>query len=203
MNGLVRPGVVLFVLLSVVTGVLYPLAVTGIAKAVFPREAEGSVIELGGRVVGSSLIGQEFTGEPKYFWGRPSATGPVPYTPFNAGKLAGSTGSNLGPTNPALVENVKARIEALRSADEAAGVSRPVGQLVPVDLVTSSGSGLDPHISVAAAEYQVGRVARVRGMSEERVRELVREHTLGRRFGVLGEPVVNVLELNLALDAAR
>jgi K+-transporting ATPase ATPase C chain len=183
---------------------VYPLAVTGIAQAAFRHQANGSIITRDGRPVGSSLIGQEFSGDGavRYFWGRPSATSPVPYTAFNAEKSTGSSGSNLGPTNPALVDNAKARIEALRAADAAAGYHRPPEQKVPVDLVTSSGSGLDPHISPAAAEYQLPRIAKARGWSEERVRELVRRHTRGRQLGVLGEPSVNVLELNLELDAA-
>jgi K+-transporting ATPase ATPase C chain len=187
------------VLLTLLTGVVYPLAVTGIARVAFPAEASGSIITRDGKAVASSLIGQEFSGNPRYFWGRPSATAPVGYTAFNAEKATGSSGSNLGPTNPVLLDNVRARIEALRAADVAAGYARPAGQQAPVDLVTASGSGLDPHISPAAAEYQAPRVARARGMSEERVRALVREHTRGRQFGVLGEPVVHVVELNLAL----
>src|SRR5262245_56434057 len=147
MLGLVRPAVVIFVLLTVLTGLLYPLAVTGAARAVFREKAEGSLIVRDGHAVGSSLIGQEFATEAKYFWGRPSATSPVPYTAFNADKATGSSGSNLGPTNPALLDGVAARIEALKAADAAAGYTRPTGEKVPVDLVTASGSGLDPHIS--------------------------------------------------------
>lgn len=201
MSAIIRPALVLFLLLTLVTGVLYPLAVTGIALGVFPDQANGSLITRGGKVVGSSLIGQEFS-DPKYFWGRLSATGPVPYTSFNAEKLTGSSGSNLGPTNPALVDNAKARIEALNAADKAAGYSRPVNQRVPVDLVTASGSGLDPHISPAAAEYQVGRVAKARGLNERIVRDAVTRNTRPRQWAVFGEPVVDVLELNLSLDAA-
>ncbi len=195
----VRPALVVFVLLTVVTGLAYPLAITGIAQALFPRQAGGSLVTNDRGTVGSSLIGQEFS-EPKHFWGRPSATGPVPYTAWNAEKGTGSSGSNLGPTNPALVENVRARLAALGAADAAAGYQRPPGSLVPIDLVTASGSGLDPHISPAAAEYQVPRVARARGMAEDRVRALVDANTSTRQLGVLGEPAVNVLTLNLALD---
>ena len=200
MIALLRPAIGVFVLLTLITGVVYPLVVTGIAKAAFPTEAEGSIVTKDGRAVGSSLIGQEFGGEPKYFWGRLSATGPVPYTAFNALRATGSTGSNLGPMNQALVDAVRGRIDALKAADVAAGFQRPATDLVPVDLVTASGSGLDPHISIAAADYQLPRVARARGWSEDRVRDLVRAHTSGRQLGFLGEPVVNVLELNLALD---
>jgi K+-transporting ATPase ATPase C chain len=174
-------------LLTLVTGVAYPLVVTGIAKAAFPDEANGSLIVRDGKVQGSRLVGQPFD-DPKYFFGRISATAPVPY---NGGA---STGSNLGPTNEALTKVAKARIEALRAADP--GNEAPV----PVDLVTSSASGLDPHITPAGAEYQVRRVARVRGIPEARVRDLVAKHTEGRTLGVLGEPRVNVLALNLALD---
>jgi K+-transporting ATPase ATPase C chain len=176
--------------MTVITGVAYPLLVTGVAQAAFPKQANGSLIAVGGEVVGSELIGQSFE-DPKYFWGRLSATTPGPY---NAGA---STGANLGPTNDQVKKNAEARIAALRRADPDA-----VGP-VPVDLVTSSGSGLDPHISPAAAEYQVRRVAGARRMTEERVRELVRASTEGRDLGVLGEPRVNVLRLNLSLDAAK
>jgi len=177
--------------LTVLTGVLYPLAVTGIAQVVFPNHARGSLIVRDGRVVGSSLIGQPFSAN-RYFGSRPSATTPA----YNA---MASTGSNLGPLNPALVEAARARITALRAADPASTAP------VPVDLVTASGSGLDPHISVASALLQVPRVARARGIPENLVREAIRQHTTPRTFGVLGEPVVNVLELNLGLDggAAR
>ncbi|XDF35882.1 potassium-transporting ATPase subunit KdpC [Paracidovorax avenae] len=188
---LLRPTLVLFVLLSLVTGVLYPLAVTGVAQSAFPHEAAGSLIRDGsGHAVGSTLIGQNFT-EPGHFWGRPSATAPMPY---NAGA---SGGSNLGPANPALADAVKARIEALRAADP--GNTAPV----PVDLVTASASGLDPHISVAAARYQAPRVARARGLPLERVEALVRSHTEAPLLPWLGEAGVNVLTLNVALDAAR
>jgi K+-transporting ATPase ATPase C chain len=175
---------------TVLTGLLYPLVVTGIAQLAFPHQANGSLIVVNGKTVGSSLIGQQFT-DPKYFWGRLSATGPYPY---NAGA---SSGSNLGPTNPALLDEAKARIAALKAAD-------PTNtQLIPVDLVTSSGSGLDPDISVAAALYQLPRVARLRGLSESAVRTLVNKYTQGRTLGFLGEPTVNVLQLNLALDALK
>jgi K+-transporting ATPase ATPase C chain len=183
----IRPAVVVFLGLSVLTGVIYPLAVTGVAAIAFPNAAGGSLIEKDGKQIGSRLIGQPFD-DPKYFWGRPSATGPYAY---NAGA---SSGSNLGPTNPALESAVTDRIAALQAADPTQK-SAP-----PIDLVTASGSGLDPHISPAAAYYQVSRVARTRGRSEEQVRELVNQHTEPRTFGLLGEPRVNVLLLNLALD---
>ena len=182
-----KPALVLFVLLTLLTGVIYPLLVTGIAQVLFPGRANGSLIERDGKVRGSELIGQPFS-DPKYFWGRPSATSPIPY---NAGA---SSGSNLAPTNPALEEAVKARIAALKAAD--AGNPAPI----PVDLVTASASGLDPHISPAAAEYQVGRVARVRGLDASAARALIAQYTEGRDFRMLGEPRVNVLRLNLALD---
>lgn len=185
-----RSAVMVFLVLTLVTGVVYPGLVTLVATAAFPSQARGSLVEADGRVVGSRLIGQSFT-EPRYFRGRPSATSPMP----NNG--ASSSGSNLGPLNPALVGAVKARVDALRAADP--GNALPV----PVDLVTASASGLDPEISIAAAEFQVRRVARERGLLEDRVRQMVREATRGRALGVFGEPRVNVLELNLALDAAR
>jgi K+-transporting ATPase ATPase C chain len=184
-----RPAIVMIVLLTLLTGVVYPLVVTAIARLAFPSQAHGSLIVRDGHVVGSRLIGQAFD-EPKFFWGRLSATAPVPYN------AAASTGSNFGPMNPALTDAVKARIAALRAADSTAAGP------VPVDLVTASGSGLDPHISPAAAEFQVARVARARGMSPEAVRALVARHTEGRTFGVLGELRVNVLELNLDLESS-
>jgi K+-transporting ATPase ATPase C chain len=183
-------------LLTVVTGILYPLAVTGIAQLVFPHQANGSLIMQEGQVVGSELIGQSFD-EPKYFWGRLSATGAFPYNAFNAETLTGSSGSNYGPLNPALVAAAQARMDALKAADPSNTAP------IPVDLVTASGSGLDPHISVAAAEYQVHRVAQARGLTDEAVRELVARYTDGRQLGFLGEPRVNVLKLNLALDGIQ
>lgn len=194
---LIRPAIVSLVILTVITGMLYPLLITGIAQAVFPHQANGSLItDASGSVVGSELIGQQFD-DPAYFWGRLSATGSVPYN------AASSSGSNLGPLNPALIGDdgsVQARIEALQSADEAAGVTNTLP--IPVDLVTASASGLDPQISPAAAKYQVARVAALRGADAASVQALVDEHTDGRFLGFLGEPRVNVLELNLALDAA-
>jgi K+-transporting ATPase ATPase C chain len=187
MKTLIRPALSLFVLLSAITGIVYPLAVTGVARVAFPAQAGGSLILKDGKPVGSSLIGQNFS-DPKYFWGRPSATGPMPY---NGGS---SSGSNQGPLNPALIDAVKGRVEALKAADP--GNDAPV----PVDLVTASGSGLDPHISPAAAEYQAARVGKLRGLSADAVKALIAQHTAGRFLGLLGEPRVNVLELNLALD---
>lgn len=185
-----RPAVVSFLVLTLITGIAYPLAVTGIAQITMPEQANGSLIVKDGKPVGSELIGQAFS-DPKYFWGRPSATGPMP------NNAAASSGSNLGPLNPALMDAVKSRVQALKEADP--GNTAPV----PVDLITASGSGLDPHISPAAAEYQVQRVARLRSLQPEEVRALVAQHTEGRQFGLLGEPRVNVLKLNLALDASR
>ncbi|MCK6629079.1 MAG: potassium-transporting ATPase subunit KdpC [Anaerolineae bacterium] len=189
----IRPAVTMLVLLTMITGLLYPLAVTAIAQAAFPNQANGSLIYQDGRPVGSALIGQQFDA-PQYFWGRLSATGTFPYNAFNADNLTASSGSNLGPASQALLDAVQARVDALRAADP--GNTAPI----PVDLVTASGSGLDPHISPAAALYQMPRVARERGLSEEQVRQLVAEHTEGRQWGFLGEPRVNVLTLNLALD---
>lgn len=188
MGAQIRPALVLLIVLSVLTGLIYPAVVTGIAQIVFPHHANGSLIVRDGKIVGSSLIGQPFD-DPKYFWGRPSATSPFPYN------AASSSGSNLGPTNPALYDAVKGRVEALRAADP--GNTAPV----PVDLVTASASGLDPHISPAAALYQVQRVAKARKLDGAAVQKLVAQHTEGRWLGVLGEPRVNVLELNLALDS--
>ena len=188
MKILIRPAVVLFVLLSIITGLIYPLLVTGIGQALFPQQAAGSLIERDGKLIGSRLIGQNFT-DPQYFWGRPSATAPQPYN------AAASSGSNLGPLNPVLKDAVESRVKALRTADP--GNTQPV----PIDLVTASASGLDPHISPAAADYQIARVARARGLAPEAVRNLVVQHTEARQWSVFGESRVNVLELNLALDA--
>ena len=187
MKTLIRPALSLFVLLSVVTGVVYPLVVTGVAQMAFPAAANGSLIVREGKPVGSELIGQNFTAA-KYFWGRPSATTPQPYN------AAASSGSNLGPLNPALADAVKTRSEALHAADPANRMP------VPIDLVTSSASGLDPHISPAAAHYQVERVARARHLDRQAVRQLVAQHSEGRDLGAFGEPRVHVLKLNLALD---
>ena len=183
----IRPALMMLLILTVLTGLIYPLAVTGLAQLLFPHQANGSLIVHDGKVIGSELIGQYFD-KPEYFWSRPSATSPFPYN------AAASGGSNLGPTNPALIDAVKTRVAALQAAD-------PGNELpIPVDLVTASGSGLDPHISPAAALYQVKRVARARGLDENTVRTLVAQHTEGRQFGLLGERRVNVLQLNLALD---
>jgi K+-transporting ATPase ATPase C chain len=190
-----RAAAVLLAAFTLLAGLAYPLLVTGVAQAAFPRQANGSLIEKDGKTLGSRLIGQSFD-DPKYFWGRLSATADANGKPL-AYNGAASTGSNLGPSNPALVDEVKGRLEALHAVDPEN--TRPV----PVDLVTSSGSGLDPEISPAAAEYQVARVARARGLDAAAVRSLVDAHTAGRQLGVLGEARVNVLELNLALDAAR
>lgn len=188
MKNPMRPMLVLFAALTVVTGVVYPAVVTAIGQAVFPHQANGSLIERNGKAVGSELLGQQFD-EPGYFWGRLSATTPGPYNPQASG------GSNLGPTNPALADEAKGRLNALHEADPANTAP------APIDLVTSSGSGLDPDISPAAAAYQAARVAKARGLSREQVDGLIARHTSGRQLGVLGEARVNVLELNLALDA--
>jgi K+-transporting ATPase ATPase C chain len=190
MTTLFRPAIVLFLILTVITGVVYPLVVTGIAQVAFPSQAGGSIVLKDGKPVGSSLIGQSFS-DAKHFWGRPSATAPQPYNGLASG------GSNLGPLNPALTDAIKTRIDALRAAD-------PTNKApIPVDLVTASGSGLDPEISLAAAYYQLPRVAQARGLQPEAVRKLVAAHAHGRLLGILGEPRVNVLELNLALDTLR
>jgi K+-transporting ATPase ATPase C chain len=187
LTSMIRPTIVLFVLLTVLTGFIYPLVVTGVARVAYADQADGSLILRSGKPVGSRLIGQSFT-DPKHFWSRPSATSPQP----NNGTA--SSGSNLGPLNPALTDAIKTRIQALQAADPGNKAA------VPVDLVTASGSGLDPHVSVAAAQYQVARVARARGVSAAAVQGLLSAHTEGRLWGVLGEPRVNILELNLALD---
>ena len=190
MNKALRPALSLFLLLTLITGIVYPILVTIVSKAMMPAQAAGSLIVKDGKVVGSKLIGQNFT-DPKYFWGRLSATGPYPYNG------AASSGSNLGPLNSVLTDNIKARIDALHEAD-------PDNKaLVPVDLVTASGSGLDPEISPAAALYQIARVARARNVSVAIVQKLVEQNTEGRQFGLFGEPRINVLAINLALDALR
>ena len=183
----IRPALTMLVIWTVLTGLVYPLTVTGLAQLLFPHQASGSLVVCDGKVIGSELIGQYFD-QPKYFWSRPSATSPFPYN------AAASSGSNLGPTNPALIEAVKGRVAALRAADP--GNHNPI----PVDLVTASGSGLDPHISLAAAAFQVRRVARARGLEEGAVKRLVMQYTQGRQFALLGEWRVNVLRLNIALD---
>ena len=190
MSSMLRPLLVLFALLTVLTGLVYPLAVTGIGRAVFPNQVSGSLVVRDGKAVGSSLIGQSFQ-EPKYFWGRLSATSPMP------NNATASGGSNLGPTNPALIEAVRGRIDALKAAD-------PDNSLpIPVDLVTASGSGVDPHVSPAAALYQVGRVARARHLDADKVRQLVMDHVKTPQWGIFGEARVNVLLLNLDLDRAQ
>jgi len=190
MTSIVRPALVVFAVLTALTGAAYPLVVTGIGRVAFPEEAAGSLVTRDGKPVGSALIGQNFS-DPKYFWGRPSATGPMP------NNATASSGSNLGPLNPALADAVKGRIQALRAADP--GNSAPV----PVDLVTASGSGLDPELSVAGVQFQAARIARLRGLSARQVQDLIEQNTQGRWLGFLGEPRVNVLRLNLALDATR
>jgi potassium-transporting ATPase KdpC subunit len=187
MRTLIRPAFASLVVLTLLTGVVYPLVVTLVSALVFPRQAQGSLLEVKGKVVGSELIGQGFAA-PKYFWSRPSATGPQGYN------AASSSGSNLGPSNPALADAVRDRVAALHAADPESKAP------VPIDLVTASASGLDPHISVAAAEYQVRRVARARGLPTDSVESLVQRSIEGRQFGLFGEPRVNVLRLNLALD---
>jgi K+-transporting ATPase ATPase C chain len=190
MSTVLRPAIVLFLILTVITGVLYPLVITGIAQVAFPTQAGGSIVLRDSKPIGSTLIGQNFS-DPKHFWGRPSATAPQPYNGLASG------GSNLGPNNPALTDAVKTRIDALHTAD-------PTNQApIPVDLVTASGSGLDPEISLAAAYYQVGRVAAARGVQSDAIRGLIAAHSHGMWLGILGEPRVNVLELNLALDALK
>jgi K+-transporting ATPase ATPase C chain len=190
MSRLIRNALTLLVVMTVITGLIYPMVATGLAQVLFPHQANGSLIERDGKPIGSELIGQNFD-DPKYFWGRPSATTPQP----NNGTA--SNGSNQGPSNTALRDAVQQRIDALRKADPANTVP------VPADLVTASGSGLDPDISPAAAQYQVARVARVRHLSEQQVQTLVAQATQGRQLGILGEPRVNVLQLNLALDGSR
>jgi K+-transporting ATPase ATPase C chain len=190
MTAVIRPAIVLFLMMTVITGIAYPFAVTGIAQVLFPVQAGGSIVMQRGQAVGSTLIGQPFS-DPKYFWSRPSATTPQPYNG------AGSTGSNLGPLNPALTDGIKSRINALRAADPTNTAP------IPVDLVTASGSGLDPEISVAAAYYQAARVARARNLSLEEVKTVISLHARGRTLGFLGEPRVNVLEVNLALDRGK
>jgi len=187
MKNLLRPTLVLFAAMTLITGIAYPVIVTAIGQAVFPRQANGSILERDGKPVGSELIGQQFDA-PGYFWGRLSATTPNPYNAQNSG------GSNLGPTNPALADEVKGRILALHAADPTNTAP------IPVDLVTSSGSGLDPDISPAAAAYQASRVAKARGLTLDQVYRTIEQNTFGRQLGVLGEPRVNVLRLNLALD---
>ena len=196
MRAQLKPAIIILALLTLITGVIYPLLITVVAQVAFPAQANGSLIMEDGQPIGSRLIGQSFD-DPKYFWGRLSATGTFPYNSFNAENLTASSGSNYGPLNPALLEMVQGRIDALRAADP------DNTQPIPVDLVTASGSGLDPHISPAAAEYQVARVAKARGLDVAVVQQLVAQHTAGRDLAVLGEPRVNVLELNLALDNVK
>jgi K+-transporting ATPase ATPase C chain len=187
---LIRPAVSLLVLMTILLGIVYPLVITGVAKVAFPRQADGSLIYTDGKLIGSTLIGQSFS-DPKYFWGRPSATSPQPYNGL------ASSGSNLGPLNPALLDAVKANVKALHDADP--DNRRPI----PVDLVTASASGLDPDISPAAAHYQAARVARARNLALAPVETLIKTHERGRLFGLIGERRINVLELNLALDQMR
>ena len=187
---IIRPALVSLVVFTVLTGIIYPLAVTGLAQLIFPNQANGSIMVINGKPVGSALIGQPFD-DPEYFWGRLSATAPFPYN------AAASSGSNLAQGNPALLDNAKGRIAALRDADPDNTAK------VPADLATASGSGLDPQISPAAAEYQIKRVAQARGLEETKVRSFVAQSTEGRQLGILGEPRVNVLKLNLALDELK
>jgi K+-transporting ATPase ATPase C chain len=191
-----KPALVIFAAFTLITGVIYPLVVTGVAQFVFPAQANGSLIVKNGKALGSELIGQSFD-DPKCFWGRLSDTGDFPYNAFDAETLTGSSGSNYGPLNPALTKAAQDRINALKAADPSNKTP------IPVDLVTASGSGLDPNISIAAALYQVPRVAKARGMSQDAVRKLVDQYTSGRQFGIFGEPRVNVLMLNLALDGIQ
>jgi K+-transporting ATPase ATPase C chain len=196
MKSQIRPALVTLLFFTLLTGLVYPLIVTGIAQVAFPSQANGSLILKDKEAVGSKLIGQPFD-DPKYFWGRPSATGTFPYNAFNTENLTGSSGSNYGPLNQALLDAVQAWVEALKAAD-------PINAApIPVDLVTASGSGLDPHISVAAALYQVSRVAKARGMGQDTVRALVDQYTEERQLGFLGELRVNVLLLNRALDGIQ
>ena len=190
MTTIIRNALMSLLLFTILTGIIYPLVVTGIAQVIFPEQANGSIIVKDGKAVGSGLIGQQFD-DPKYFWGRLSATGPFPYN------SAASSGSNLGPNNPNLTAAVDARIKALHEAEPGNTAK------IPVDLVTASGSGLDPHISLAAAEYQVKRVAKVRGIEDTRISDIVAKNTKGRLLGLIGEPVIKVLDLNLALDERR
>ena len=186
----IKPAILIFLVLTVITGIIYPIFVTGISKALFPKEVGGSLIYRDGKAVGSSLIGQPFD-DPKYLWGRISATSPAQYN------ASSSSGSNIGPSNPALIDEVKGRIKALQAADP--GNKAPI----PVDLVTSSASGLDPHISLAAAYYQVSRISKYRGITESAVKDIIRKNTTGRFLGLIGEPVVNVLKVNLDLDSYK
>ena len=186
----IKPAILIFLVLTVITGIIYPIFVTGISKALFPKEVGGSLIYRDGKAVGSSLIGQPFD-DPKYLWGRISATSPAQYN------ASSSSGSNIGPSNPALIDEVKGRIKALQAADP--GNKAPI----PVDLVTSSASGLDPHISLAAAYYQVSRISNHRVIAESAVKDIIHKNTTGRFLGLIGEPVVNVLKVNLDLDSYK
>lgn len=189
----IKPALMVFALLTLLTGVLYPLLVTGVAQVIFPYQANGSLVKTDGKVVGSTLIGQYFS-SPRYFWGRPSATSGEPYTAYDPVNLPGSTGSNWGPLSQNLKNDVQERVQMLQTVDKETTSS------IPADLVTSSASGLDPHISPQAAYYQVVRVAKARGLDESIVKNLITENIEGRQFGILGEPRVNVLQLNLAMD---